>query len=60
VEHLSAAGLIKVDGQSVTLTEEGKARIEPLMFLAKSNEADALGSFNVEEALLFKRYLRKI
>jgi 3-hydroxy-9,10-secoandrosta-1,3,5(10)-triene-9,17-dione monooxygenase reductase component len=60
VERLKGAGLIQLDGEQVALTEEGKGRIEPMLFLAKSNEADALGSFNVEEALLFKRYLRKM
>jgi flavin reductase (DIM6/NTAB) family NADH-FMN oxidoreductase RutF/DNA-binding MarR family transcriptional regulator len=60
LERLCDKGLIQVEGSRVALTEEGKGRVEPIMFLAKSNEADALGSFNVEEALLFKRYLRKM
>jgi len=57
---LQAAGLVLIGHDGVALTDSGKAKIEPLVALAKASEADALGSFNVEEALLFKRYLRKM
>ena len=58
LDRLSNEGLVNVEGDQVSLTETGKERIEPLLLIAKANEADALGQFNVEEALLFKRYLR--
>ena len=60
LSSLQAAGLVSVGDNGIALTESGKAKIEPLVAMAKSSEADALGSFNVEEALLFKRYLRKM
>ncbi|MGB2063881.1 MAG: flavin reductase [Marinomonas gallaica] len=60
LDRLSNEGFVNVEGDQVSLTETGKEHIGPLLLIAKANEADALGQFNVEEALLFKRYLRML
>ncbi len=58
--RLLALGLVEQRGAEFALSAAGEQRIAPLLSLAKVSEAEALASFNVEEALLFKRYLRKM
>lgn len=61
---LEQLGLLKRDYQGestrVKLTEAGQQRLEPLLKIAKTNEAEALGVFTADEAMMFKRYLRRV
>nr|ABZ79367.1 MoxB [uncultured bacterium] len=60
VTALLERGLIADKDSLIMLTEKGQETIDPLIRLAKSNEADTLGHFNVEEALLLKSYLKRM
>ena len=60
LKRVIAEGLVVEIAEGLQLSEAGRARIEPVMAVAKVHEADALSGFNVEESLLFKRYLRKM
>ena len=44
----------------IFLTAVGNERLAPLLTAAKSNEADALGNFNADEANALKGFLRRI
>jgi 3-hydroxy-9,10-secoandrosta-1,3,5(10)-triene-9,17-dione monooxygenase reductase component len=61
---LCAAGLLSRehhgDTTRIKLTDTGRQKLEPLLKVAKTNEAEALGVFTADEAMMFKRYLRRI
>jgi DNA-binding MarR family transcriptional regulator len=52
-------GLLQETGDSFSLTEAGQNLLMPLMAMAKSNEADMLGTFSGEQAQQFKHMLRR-
>jgi len=64
LRDLEQLGLLKreyqADATNIKLTETGRQRLQPLLKVAKTNEAEALGVFTADEAMMFKRYLRRI
>ncbi len=64
LQGLEQRGLLKReyngDITRIKLSEDGRAKLEPLLKAAKTNESEALGVFTADEAMMFKRYLRRI
>jgi 3-hydroxy-9,10-secoandrosta-1,3,5(10)-triene-9,17-dione monooxygenase reductase component len=59
LEGLRERGLLQEAGDSFSLTEAGQNLLMPLMAIAKSNEADMLGTFSGEQAQQLKHMLRR-
>jgi len=59
LEGMRERGLLQETGDSFSLTEAGQNLLMPLMAMAKSNEADMLGTFSGEQAQQFKHMLRR-
>ena len=59
LEGLRERGLLQEVGDSFSLSEAGQNLLMPLMAIAKSNEADMLGTFSGEQAQQLKHMLRR-
>ena len=59
LEGLRERGLLQEAGDSFSLTEAGQNLLMPLMAIAKSNEADMLGTFSGEQAQQLKHMLKR-
>ena len=59
LEAMRERGLLQEAGDSFSLTEAGQNLLMPLMAIAKSNEADMLGTFSGEQAQQLKHMLKR-
>ncbi len=59
LEGMQERALLQKAGDSYSLTEAGQSLLMPLMAMAKSNEADMLGTFSGEQAQQFKHMLKR-
>ena len=59
LEGMQDRDLLQETGDSFSLTEAGQALLMPLMAMAKSNEADMLGTFSGEQAQQLKHMLKR-
>jgi flavin reductase (DIM6/NTAB) family NADH-FMN oxidoreductase RutF/DNA-binding MarR family transcriptional regulator len=60
IQRLQTRGLLDTEPSRIFLTEEGHAKLLPLLAATRSNEAEALGTFSAQEALTLKSSLRRI
>ncbi len=60
VARLQKRGFLSSENGQISLTEVGRAELEPLLAATRANEAEVMGTFSVQEALTLKSLLRRI